>query len=74
MWVMFARQTAAEVAQCALACVYGCAFWLLYPHTENPMERLYGALIAGIGGVWLTMFLWTALRYGWRTARSMKMH
>ncbi len=66
-------ETGAQIAQCALACAYGCAMWLHYPPTENHKERLLAALIAGFGGVWVTMFVYVLARFGWRSARSMRM-
>jgi hypothetical protein len=62
----------AMVAQCALSCVFGCLAWLAVD-SPNSKERLLAALIAGFGGVWLLMFCWAWLRYGWKAARGMSM-
>jgi hypothetical protein len=62
-----------QVIQFCVTCALGCAAWLIYPHTTNPYERLIFALAAGIGGMWLLMFLWVWLRYGWKAARRLSM-
>jgi hypothetical protein len=62
----------AMIGQCALSCVLGSAAWLAVD-SPNPYEKLFAALIAGIGGTWAIMFCWAWLRYGWKAARNMSM-
>lgn len=67
------RQRLAMFGQFTLTSVLGCGAWLIYPHTTNPYEKLIFAFAVGFGGTWLLMFLWVAMRHGWKAARGMSM-
>lgn len=61
------------VVQCALTIAFGfLGFWWAFD-MPNTFARTLATLIAGFGGVWLTMFCWTWARHGWKAARTLSM-
>jgi hypothetical protein len=59
--------------QCALTCAFGfLGFWWALDE-PNKAARTLAALVAGFGGMWLTMKLYVWVRYGWKAARSLTM-
>lgn len=63
------------MAQFLMACVFGCAAFLVIQAEEGPNSKapLVGALIAGFGGSWAVTFLIAWARFGWKAARGMRM-
>lgn len=47
------------IARFLATTILGGWVWVSFPPTENPVERMAAALIAGFGGTWL---LWSAYR------------
>jgi len=61
------------ILQWALTCAFGfLGFWWTLD-SPNSAERTLATLIAGFGGMWLTMFVWAWARYGWKAARTLTM-
>jgi len=63
----------ALVTQFAIAAIIGSVVYTALIGDANPLVPLAGGLICGFAGQWLVMFLYVALRYGWRAARSLRM-
>lgn len=63
-----------SLIQFGLSCAYGGVVYLALADDPNPRVPLYGGLMAGFAGAWLTMFLLAWLRFGWQAARSMRMN
>lgn len=55
----------------ALACLF---FWLFKDEPGGPKVPLFAGLIGGFGSHWLLMFCYVWIRYGWRSASSMRMY
>jgi len=60
--------------QFAISVTIGCfCFWLADIPGASPKDTLLAGLIGGFGGLWLVMFLYIWVRYGWRAAKSLSM-
>lgn len=66
-------QALARWLQCSTTAALACVGWAAFPTEPNPKARLIIALVVGFGGHWLLMFSLVWLRYGWRSARSMRL-
>ena len=65
----------ALAVQFCIATGIGCLFyWWLDDGIQTPKVLALGALFVGFWGLWGTMFLWTWIRNGWQSARSMSMN
>lgn len=61
------------VFQFVAASVFGCIGFLLnHPHPNSKVPLLAG-LLFGFGGSYALMFLIAWARFGWRSARTMKL-
>ena len=47
--------------------------WLLADGITNPKVLVFGPLLFGFGGLWATMYLWTWIRHGRESAKSLSM-
>ena len=59
--------------QCALSCAIGAPFYLSAIDNPNPHVPLILGGLTGFFGMRAVMFLYFWLRFGWRSARSMRM-
>ena len=60
--------------QFTIAVLIGCIAFVLIGDQGNPKVPLLGALIAGVGGQWVVMFIYVWVRFGWSSARYMRMY
>lgn len=66
------KQGLALFLQFAIATTIGCVVFLsLYPHL-NPKVPLFGGLIVGFAGGWVSMYFYVLIRFGWSSAKSLK--
>ena len=60
------------LTQFAVSTGIGCIVFLALHPDPNPKVPLFGGLIVGFFGGWAAMFLYVWLRYGWKTAKTLR--